>query len=192
MSAPCRVACVGFSGSVVLVTLAGCGRGIMQYAGSARRGGTTPRSPASTRAPSRKARASSASRRSKARACAAPIFREGLGARRRPGARLRRRADAAAGLDRGRQPSGAQPRWPISQQQPYPRRSRIRAPPSPARRCRSKRPAASIRSSAIRSSRCSARRRPTCRRRRTGSAATASRLQSSRRVRPRRCAARRT
>ena len=62
-------------GSAALVTLAGCGRGYHAIMPNASRGGARRRSPASTPAPSRKARASSASSRSRVPACAARIFR---------------------------------------------------------------------------------------------------------------------
>ena len=69
-----------------------------------------------------------------------------------------------------------EPRWPISQQQ-YPRRApRAGAPMSIE-------PPGVAQPQAIRSSRCSARRRPICRRRRIGSAAAASRLTIRRRRR---------
>ena len=94
---------------------------------------------------------------------------EGLGAGRKLGAWLCRRAGASAGIDRGRKPLRRPSRAGRSRSSPIPRAPRARRN-RPARRCRS-----SARSR-IRSSRCSARRRPICRRRRIGSGPTGSLL----------------
>ena len=114
--------CVGISSapscSVALGVLAGCSGGF--FAPSASHGGTRPRCNALLAAPSRKAPASSASRRSTAPACAGPIFRS----RWRRWARAARSAIRDERASAGRDPERvAQPRWPVDAQ-PAPARSR--------------------------------------------------------------------
>ena len=155
-------------GSGVLVTLAGCGRGILQYAASAQPW-----------------------RREAEVACLnSGTVKEGAGlVRISPiegpgmcGADFPLKVSAlgegpALGyVDEPVRPPGHRSRARAVRRRSRAGRSRSShmhpAPPpqrSPARRCRSKRPAS--RSGRIRSSRCSARRRPICRRRRIGSAA---------------------
>ena len=161
-------------GSAALVTLAGCGRGYLQLcrarAVAARGGGRLPQ--LGHRQGGRRRRPHLADRRSRHVRRGLPA--EGLGARRSPGDRLCRRAGASARIDRGRKPSAAAAALADPQQQ-YP------APP-PQTGAPMSIEAPGVAQPSIRSSRCSARRRPICRRRRIGSAAAVSQPRSGRAV----------
>ena len=164
-------------GSAVLVTLAGCGRGFLQYGGE--------REP--WRHEAEVACLNSGTVKEGAGVVSiSPIEGPGM-----CGADFPLKVSALGegpalgyvdepvrppGSIAGRSRPAPQPRWPISQQQPYAAAAAVRAaatqPGAPMSIEAPGSAHAAIRRSNIRSSRCSARRHPICRRRRTGSAAS--------------------